>query len=209
MKLFQFHTVPIMLQNMDNMNFNVRLHNEYYLPYIKPSQRPREDLLMFSSYELTLIMRWGIHLIQMFAVTELEPRPPGARQKEIEEEVARERNTVIKSFGDKKPTEYCFMTTGKKKWNFHRQPQDRQHTWVGDSGASCHFTNDDTGMFNWRNINESIGVSDGRDALATKQGTLLVEVQQRNGNKSIITINDCKYVPSLKSNLFSITCSVI
>ena len=36
-----------------------------------------------------------------------------------------------------------------------------KNTLIGDSGASCHITNDDTGMYNASNINESIQGSSG------------------------------------------------
>jgi hypothetical protein len=36
-------------------------------------------------------------------------------------------------------------------------------------------------------------------------GTIRLEVIQRNGQRSIITLNNCKYIPELRNNLFSIT----
>ena len=32
----------------------------------------------------------------------------------------------------------------------------RKNTWIGDSGAPCHITNDDKGMYDVININKSI-----------------------------------------------------
>jgi hypothetical protein len=79
------------------------------------------------------------------------------------------------------------------------------HIWIADSGASCHLTNDDTAMYNCQKVHERICVGDGREILATKQGSILVEVHQCNGTKTLTSIKNCKYVPDLQTNLFSIT----
>jgi hypothetical protein len=77
--------------------------------------------------------------------------------------------------------------------------------WIGDSGASCHFTNDDTGYIKWQSINVVIGVGNNDVSIATKVGKIRLEVIQRNGQRSIITLNNCKCIPELRNNLFSIT----
>ena len=60
-------------------------------------------------------------------------------------------------------------------------------------------------MFNWHPINDEIVFGDGRSAIATKKGSVCLEAIQRNGTKTLITLDNCKYVPSLANNLFSIT----
>jgi hypothetical protein len=35
--IINFKCAPVLLQNIDNLNFNTRLYNIYYLPHIKPS----------------------------------------------------------------------------------------------------------------------------------------------------------------------------
>ena len=51
-----------------------------------------------------------------------------------------------------------------------------KNTWIGDSGASCHITNDEKGMFNVIEIQESIQGSSGTMP-ATKKGKLGVTVR--------------------------------
>jgi hypothetical protein len=90
-------------------------------------------------------------------------------------------------------------------WGTHAMvKQQQKHMWIGDSGASCHFTNDDTGFNEWRHINNVIGVGN-NDVSIAKVGTLCLELIQQYGNTNIITLNNCTYIPELHNNLFSIT----
>jgi hypothetical protein len=189
-----------------------------YLPKIKYRERPSPYYLL-SDLEIDRIITWGTHLMQHFhkfngfrssIATLIEQQTQSIEQTTIEE-----------------PTEYCFMMN-ELRWNIHEkhpctlcyhQPtnqlvtmerifkasQDFQHIWVGDSGASCHFTNDDSAMFQWKEINQPIGVGDGNVAFAKKEGKVHLEVHQRNGKRCTIVLSSCKYVPELRSNLFSIT----
>jgi hypothetical protein len=210
---FGYETLTYTLQNIENLNFNVRLHNEYYLPYIRRLECPPE-MKSFSPEELNDMVKWGVHLMQLLALHELTPNTP----------------TVTTTTTTPPPTvpitlscnakEYCFAMTGKH-WNI---PNDRvniylvqqidramavtsthQHAWMGDSGSSCHFTNDDTGMFQWKHIKHPIQVSDGSTVYATKLGDIHLEVQQRNGTKCRIALENCKFIPNLATNLFLIT----
>jgi hypothetical protein len=60
-------------------------------------------------------------------------------------------------------------------------------------------------MFNWKQIYDEIGVGDGNIVVATKQGSVKLEVHQRNGQRSTITLHGCKFIDGLRTNLFSIT----
>ena len=60
-------------------------------------------------------------------------------------------------------------------------------------------------MFNWHPINDEIIFGDGRSAIATKKGSVCLEAIQKDGTKTLITLDNCKYVPALANNLFSIT----
>jgi hypothetical protein len=194
MELFNYNNIPQILKNIGNITFYTRLYDEHYLELIKPIQRPRPIIWEYTEYERNLMVRWGVHIIQQF---------------------------VSDNFSS--PDEYCFMMSEFNKWNINNtnkkynitnnkwlnQPTNNlgkgTHIWIADSGASCHFTNDDTGMYNCQQIHERICVGDGREVLATKQGSILVEVHQRNGTKTLTSIKYCKYVPELQTNLFSIT----
>jgi hypothetical protein len=79
-----------------------------------------------------------------------------------------------------KNDEYCFAMK-ELPCNIHQAPKDvaysmveqqHQHMWIGDSGASCHFTNDDSGFIKWRSINDAIGVGNNDVSIATKVGTI-------------------------------------
>jgi hypothetical protein len=77
--------------------------------------------------------------------------------------------------------------------------------WIGDTGALCHFTNNDESFIDWKRIHEVVAVGDGSLKVATKIGTIRLEVQQRNGKKSIILLAECKFCKGLRNNLFCIT----
>ena len=85
--------------------------------------------------------------------------------------------------------------TGKSDFN--------ENTWLADTGASCHFTNDDTGLINVQRINERVKIGNGEYMTATKKGTLVGYVVQKNGRKTKIQL-EVKYIPELYVNLFSI-----
>ena len=61
------------------------------------------------------------------------------------------------------------------------------NTWIRDSAASCPITNDDTGLYDVANINESI---QGSYSImpAMKKGKLQVKVCQVNRNKWVHTL---------------------
>jgi hypothetical protein len=76
--------------------------------------------------------------------------------------------------------------------------------WVGDSGASCHMTCSLEGMKNIRKINSPIQVGTGDAVECTKVGDKSVCIVQEDGAVKDIVLKECKYVPDLFTNLFSI-----
>ena len=70
MKLFNYTTIPTIIQNYDNINFNVLLYNEYYIEKLKEGHRPPK-LHLYSSDEISLMVKWGIYLIQEHAKNNL------------------------------------------------------------------------------------------------------------------------------------------
>ena len=76
--------------------------------------------------------------------------------------------------------------------------------WIGDSGASCHYCNDDDALYDYTMISEEITVGNGNVMMAKKIGKLRCEILQKNGEKLVITLQDVKHVPDLWINLFSI-----
>ena len=76
--------------------------------------------------------------------------------------------------------------------------------WIGDSGASCHMTYNDTNMFDVVTISSQVQIGDGKWLEASKKGKKHFTITQQNGDKSNITI-ELKHVPKLRFNLISIT----
>ncbi len=78
------------------------------------------------------------------------------------------------------------------------------NTWLADSGASCHLTNSDEGMFDVEVISSPVKIGNGKALTATKLGKMRRTIVQKNGDTVDVTLTDVKYVPELWVNLFSI-----
>jgi hypothetical protein len=68
MELFNYHSVPAILQNICNLNFNTRLYNEHYLELLKHSQRPRERIWEFTEYERHKMIECGVEMMQQYVL---------------------------------------------------------------------------------------------------------------------------------------------
>jgi hypothetical protein len=79
-----------------------------------------------------------------------------------------------------------------------------ENIWIGDTGATCHMTNDCKGMTDVKEIKTSIVIGNGKELTATKVGTLKLKVLQKEGEDFEIILTNVKYVPELCSKLFSI-----
>jgi hypothetical protein len=77
-------------------------------------------------------------------------------------------------------------------------------TWLGDTGASCHLTNDDSNMFDVQAVRSPIKVGSGKSLMANKMGKKRVEVIQKSGSSGTFVLTEVKFVPGLFVNLFSI-----
>jgi hypothetical protein len=91
----------------------------------------------------------------------------------------------------------CYVSEPSKK----RVP----NVWIGASCASCHMTCFDEGMFNCGVIKYSVKIGNGKELSATKIGDKRMTVVQKYETTSDILLKDCKYVPQLYTNLFSIS----
>ena len=76
--------------------------------------------------------------------------------------------------------------------------------WICDSGACCHYCISDEGLFDVKDIHESIKVGNGDTMMATKVGSLKCRTIQVDGSGIEITLHEVKYVPDLWANLFSV-----
>ena len=79
------------------------------------------------------------------------------------------------------------------------------NTWIGDSSTSCHMTNCDEEMFDWKRINEEITIGNGKPMKATKVGLLHLELIQKDGSMRAFKMTNVKYIPELYCKLFSVT----
>ena len=71
-----------------------------------------------------------------------------------------------------------------------------KNTWIGDSGASCHITNNNTGLYDITDIDKSI---QGSSSLihATKKGKLRVKVWQVDGTEQVHILWPVKCCPKV------------
>ena len=84
------------------------------------------------------------------------------------------------------------------------QEMSQKDMWIGDSGATSHMVCHDVGMFGCKPSNQQVIVGDGRSVKVLKTGNLKVIFQKRKGEKNEVLLEDVKFIPSLKVNLFSI-----
>jgi hypothetical protein len=85
------------------------------------------------------------------------------------------------------------------------QKENLRQILVGDSGASCHMTNTEEGLHNWRPIKQGVRMGDGNVLEATKCGSITVSCEDtETGRETQFELKEVKYVPGLWRNLFSI-----
>ena len=77
--------------------------------------------------------------------------------------------------------------------------------WIGESVASCHMANDETGMFKVETIQAEITIGNRKPLMAKKIGKLKLDIMQKDGSSREVTLTGVKYVPQLFCKLFSIT----
>jgi hypothetical protein len=76
--------------------------------------------------------------------------------------------------------------------------------WILDSGASCHYCQSMEGLTDVKDIDESIKIGNGGAMRACNIGNLNSEVIQLDGNKFVVSLKNVKFVPGIRSNLFSL-----
>jgi hypothetical protein len=113
-------------------------------------------------------------------------------QAEMEEEKEKKR----RADRDIAYVEYSYFVSSKSM---------NRNLWIGDSGASCHMTNSMDGMINVHDIDSPIQIGTGDAVKSTKIGDKRLRILQADGEIKDLVLKDCKYVPQLFTNLFSIT----
>ena len=86
----------------------------------------------------------------------------------------------------------------------HAMYAGNQNTWIGDTGATSHMTNNDFGMFDCSTTSSSVFVGNGKALKASKIGKLKLQ-SVIDGKSTSFTLKDVLYVPELSGNLFSLT----
>ena len=82
-----------------------------------------------------------------------------------------------------------------------------KNTLIGDLGASCHITNNNTGLYDIIGIDKLIQGSLGIMP-DMKKGELQVIVHQVNRDEKVHTLWPVKFCPMAGVNLFSLTCKL-
>ena len=77
--------------------------------------------------------------------------------------------------------------------------------WIGDSGTYCHVINDDTGMNDSIEIDESVQGSSG-NVKGTQKCKLYAKLIQVDGSEILHNIWSVKYCEMASANLFSFNC---
>ena len=77
-------------------------------------------------------------------------------------------------------------------------------TFICDTGASCHLTNSLEGMFDKKTSPCKIKIGSGEQMDSTIVGTKKVVALYKDGGKQELSLTNCRYVPELWINLFSV-----
>ena len=77
-------------------------------------------------------------------------------------------------------------------------------TWIADSGATSHMTNNGDGMYDIEEYNSSVKVGNGKNISITHKGKLDVLIMQKDGKQYFSTLTNVKLIPELGHSLFSI-----
>jgi gag-polypeptide of LTR copia-type len=80
----------------------------------------------------------------------------------------------------------------------------RTDVWIADFGATSHMVCEDLNNFDCKISNQHVIVGDGRCVKVNKTGKLKLSFHNNQGDKSEVLLEEVKYIPELKVNLFSI-----
>jgi len=77
--------------------------------------------------------------------------------------------------------------------------------WIAHMAASMHITNEEQGLYDVKNIKESIKIGSGENVYATKVGKLDVSFVQEKGRRVAFMLKNICYIPSFYVKVFSLT----
>ena len=83
----------------------------------------------------------------------------------------------------------------------------RQDTWIVDSGATCHMSNDRRLFVELRDLEKPLKVTlgDGHDLNAVGRGVVVLQTKLPSGRRKKCKLHDVLYVPKLTHNLLSVS----
>jgi hypothetical protein len=73
----------------------------------------------------------------------------------------------------------------------------KKYLWLGYSGASCHVTNDTSGMFHCSCIQSYLKIGNGKYMYSSTIGKNKVTIVQENGSTLDLILCDCMYLPDI------------
>jgi hypothetical protein len=79
-----------------------------------------------------------------------------------------------------------------------------ENIWIEDSGASCHYFNNDLGLLDVEDVSERITVGNRKTMEATQIGSLRCNVEKVNGKTFQVLFQGVKFDLELWVSLFSI-----
>jgi len=80
-------------------------------------------------------------------------------------------------------------------------------TWIADSGATCHITNDPTGLYDIEHMETPVTLGDGTTVTATMNAKLKLKMEGLEGPTTVM-LYDVKYIPDFMLKLFSLSCTM-
>jgi len=80
-------------------------------------------------------------------------------------------------------------------------------TWIADSGATCHITNDLTGLYDIGHVETLVTLGDGTTVTAMMNAKLKLKMEGPEG-PTTVTLYDVKYIPEFMLKLFSLSCAM-
>jgi len=80
-------------------------------------------------------------------------------------------------------------------------------TWIADSGATCHITNDPTGLYDIEHMETLVTLWDGTTVTTMMNAKLKLKMEGLEGPMTV-TLYDVKYIPEFMLKLSSLSCAM-
>jgi hypothetical protein len=195
MAVFQYYNIITIIQNFDNLKINILIHNQSKNFKINPITDI--ELQKIVVWGCQMVKQYGLHILQTYFPQQGFPIKPKVLtlSEVIDSQNVLNTEQIVTSETEIPPTnknfEFCFAMKDfpwdriNNKYNLKAKHMilngsayhmtDERYMWIGDTGASCQFINDDSAYIQWRNIHDAVGVCDGTFAIATKIGTVCLE----------------------------------